>query len=273
MRQGRLLGLGMVCLLSTALVCVGCGKENTPKDPVDPKDPQQNEASLPNSDTSVWNDMTGWEDSFTLEQANGYATELPVSAAEREKWMRYYADKMNLALLPTFTEGQTIDEQILLNSGIIFAPWIEVPAEEITDEIYYNYYFDKNQLEDGILRHMGQAVKTSQSTDLLIYDAAEEKYYLEVFGIEESFYLRLEKLLQTKDGDFIGCFNGYSNFSIMEREDLVFQSEDDVFAYFNSDDTEDLPEVAQKVVIKWRPLDDGSGTDVLFLAHEILGQE
>ena len=269
MKQSRRF-LWTIWLLCVAMMIFsGCGQDEQSQQPGGEQSSQQGDTKLPGHDDDMWSDMTGWEGSYILEQAQGAATELVIYPEEREKWMKYYADKMNLSLLPVFTEGEKIDEQLLINSGIIFAPWIEIPYEELTDEFYYNYYLEKDALENGVLRHMGQKVEKPQTTDLLIYDEEAGRYYLEVFGIAESYYLRLEMLLETNDGDLIGCFDAYSSFSIME-EDMAFEDEEDVFAYFNEESTEGLPEVAMKVIIKWHPLDNGEGTDVLYLAHEEL---
>lgn len=269
MKKTTLLPLIIGVLCGTMIFCAGCDNKENEKDPNQNNNlpPQQQEDPLPEYNGATWTDMTGWEGSYTLEQAKGYAKELPIYPEERGKWMTYYLDKMNYTLLPVFTEGQKIDEQLLLNSGIIFAPWIELTEEERTEDVYYSFYFEKKALEDGILRHMGQKVEKPQTTDLLIYDEAADRYYLEVFGAD-SYYLRMEKLLQTNEGDYIGCFNAYSMMSV--PEDKGFADETDVFNYFNSDMPEDLPPVTMKVVLKWRPLDDGSGTDVLYLAHETL---
>lgn len=270
MEKKKILFLTALCLCG-AMLFSGCGnKEENPNQPNQGNEPGQQEEQLPENTGATWTDMTGWEGSYTLEQAKGYAKELPVYPEEREKWMTYYLDKMNYTLLPAFTEGEEIDEQLLLNSGIIFAPWIELTEEERTDDMYYSFYLEKKALEEGVLRHMGQAVEKPQTTDLLIYDEATGRYYLEVFGAD-SYYLRMEKLLQTNEGDYIGCFYAYAMMSVPENMD--FQSEEDVFNYFNSDIPENLPAASKKVIIKWRPLDDGNGTDVLYLAHESIDVE
>ena len=269
MEKKKILSLTALCLCG-AMLFAGCGKdEQKPNQPDQENKPGQEE-QLPENTGATWTDMTGWEGSYTLERAKGYAKELPIYPEEREKWMAYYLNMMNYNMLPTFTEGEKIDEQLLLNSGIIFAPWIELTDEERTDEMYYTFYLEKKALEDGILRHMGQAVEKPQSTDSLVYDEAAGRYYLEVFGAD-SYYLRMEKLLQTNEGDYIGCFDAYSMMSL--PEDMDFGSEEDLFSYFSSDMPENLPPVAKKVIIKWRALDDGSGTDVLYLAHETLEAE
>ncbi len=269
MKKKKVVSICALCLCGVMLFA-GCGKDEEKPNLPDQENKPGQEEQLPENTGATWTDMTGWEGSYTLEQAKGYAKELPIYPAEREKWMTYYLDKMNFTLLPVFTEGEKIDEQLLLNSGIIFAPWIELTEEERTDDMYYSFYLEKKALEDGVLRHMGQGVEKPQTTDLLIYDEAAGRYYLEVFGAD-SYYLRMEKLLQTNEGDYIGCFNAYSMLSV--PEDMDFQSEADVLAYFNSDTGEDLPPIAKKVIIKWRALDDGSGTDVLYLAHESIDVE
>lgn len=269
MEKKKVLSVCALCLCG-AILFAGCGKDEEKPNPPEQENKPGQEEQLPENTGATWTDMTGWEGSYTLEQAKGYAKELPIYPEERGKWMTYYLDKMNYTLLPVFTEGETIDEQLLLNSGIIFAPWIELTEEEQTEGMYYSFYLEKKALEDGVARHMGQAVEKPQTTDLLIYDEGANRYYLEVFGAD-SYYLRMEKLLQTNDGDYIGCFYAYSMMSV--PEDMGFENEDDVFNYFNSDMPENLPPVTKKVIIKWRPLDDGSGTDVLYLAHESIDAE